>query len=74
MALDGRPAHATAISELKQSGKLGRRCRRRPSPYLNNVLEQDHRFVKKRIAASLWFGSVGGAMNTIAEYESMDMI
>jgi len=27
----------------------------RPCPYLNNVLEQDHRFVKKRIAASLWF-------------------
>ena len=59
--VDGHPAYATAISELKQSGELGRRCRCRASPYLNNVLEQDHRFIKKRIAASLWFRSVSGA-------------
>ena len=72
--VDGHPAYATAITELKQSGELGRRCRCRPSPYLNNVLEQDHRFIKKRIAASLWFRSVGGALNTIAGYESMHMI
>ena len=69
--MDGHLAYATAISELKQSGVLGRRCRCRPSPYLNNVLEQDHRFIKKRIAASLWFRSVGGALNTIAGYEYM---
>jgi len=37
----------------------------------DNVLEQDHRFIKKRIAASLWFRSVGGALNTIAGYESI---
>jgi transposase-like protein len=41
---------------------------------LNNVLEQDHRFVKKRIAASLWFRSVAGALRTIAGYEAMNMI
>jgi IS6 family transposase len=72
--VDGHPAYATAITELKHSGELGRRCRCRPSPYMNNVLEQDHRFIKKRIAASLWFRSVGGALNTIAGYESMHMI
>jgi transposase, IS6 family len=37
-------------------------------------VEQDHRFIKKRIAASLWFRSVKGAVNTIAGYESMYMI
>jgi transposase-like protein len=72
--VDGHPAYASAITELKQSGELGSRCRCRPSPYMNNVLEQDHRFIKKRIAASLWFRSVGGALNTIAGYESMHMI
>ena len=41
---------------------------------LNNIVEQDHRFIKKRIAASLWFRSVKGAVNTIAGYESMHMI
>ena len=37
-------------------------------------LEQDHRFVKKRTAASLWFRSVDGALRTIAGYEAMNMI
>jgi len=53
--VDGHPAYARAIAELKRSGDLGRRCRCRPSPYLNNIIEQDHRFIKKRIAASLGF-------------------
>jgi hypothetical protein len=72
--VDGHPAYATAVSELKQSGESGRRCRCRPSQYMNNVLEQDHRFIKKRIAAGLWFRSVSGALKTIARYESMHMI
>jgi hypothetical protein len=41
---DGHPAYGTAIDELKETGDLGRRCRCRPSPHMNNVLEQDHRF------------------------------
>jgi len=40
--VDGHPAYARAIRELKESGELGRRCRRRTSPYLNNIIEQDH--------------------------------
>src|SRR5437667_3695631 len=72
--VDGHPAYARAITELKASGALGRRCRCRLSPYLNNILEQDHRFVKKRIAASLWFRSVDGALRTIEGYEAMNMI
>jgi hypothetical protein len=55
--VDGHPAYPQAIAELKANGELGRRCRCRPIPYLNNVLEQDHRFIKKRIAASLGFRS-----------------
>ena len=49
-----------------------RRCR--PSPYLNNVIEQDHRFIKKRIAASLWFRSADGALRTLDGYEAMHLI
>jgi hypothetical protein len=51
--LDGHAAYPQAIRELKASGELGPQCQCRPTPYLNNVLEQDHRFVKKRMAASL---------------------
>jgi IS6 family transposase len=72
--VDGHPAYSRAIAELKQSGELGRRCCCRPTPYLNNVIEQDHRFIKKRIAASLWFRSVEGALRTIAGYEAMHLI
>ena len=72
--VDGHPAYPQAIAELKDAGELSRACRCRPAPYLNNVLEQDHRFVKKRIAASLWFRSVDGALRTIAGYEAMNMI
>src|SRR5215469_8209714 len=63
--VDGHPAYARAISELKQSGQLGRRCRCRPSPYLNNIIEQDHRVIKKRIVARVGFRSVEGACRTI---------
>ena len=59
--VDGHPAYARGITELKRSGDLGRRCRCRPSPYLNNIIEQDHRFIKKRITASLGFWSAEGA-------------
>src|SRR5215831_16718448 len=55
--VDGHPAYASAIAELKQTRELGRRCRCRTAPYLNNIIEQDHRFIKKRITASLGFRS-----------------
>src|SRR5215469_8454266 len=72
--MDGHPAYAGAIAELQQTGELGRRCRCRTAPYLNNAIEQDHRFIKKRITASLRFRSVEGACRTIAGYEAMHVI
>ena len=68
------PGYPAAIAELKQTGELGRRCRCRTAPYLNNVIEQDHRFIKKRITASLGFRSVEGACRTIEGYEAMHAI
>ena len=70
----GDPAYPSAIAELKQSGELSRRCRCRTAPYLNNVIEQDHRFIKKRITASLGFRSAEGACRTIEGYEAMHAI
>ena len=72
--VDGHASYPPAVAELKQTGELSRQCQCRPCPYLNNVLEQDHRFVKKRVAASLWFRSVDGALRIIAGYEAMNMI
>jgi len=41
---------------------------------MNNIIEQDHRFIKKRINASLGFRSVEGALRTIEGYEAMHAI
>jgi hypothetical protein len=70
--VDGQPAYARAIAELKQSGDLSRRCR--PSPYLNNIIEQDHRFIKKRVAASLGFRSAERARRTLKVAKQMYLI
>jgi transposase-like protein len=42
--------------------------------YLNNVLEQDHRAIKRRVRASQHFRSFWGAWRTIAGYEAIHMI
>ena len=72
--VDGHPAYASAIRELKQEGELGLNCQCRPSPYLNNIVEQDHRFVKKRVVTSQGFRSADGAPSSIAGYEAMNII
>jgi IS6 family transposase len=72
--VDGHPAYARAIAQLKRSGQLGRRCRCRSCPHLNNIIEQDHRFIKKRIVASLALRSVEGAIRRVAGYEAMHAI
>jgi IS6 family transposase len=72
--VDGHPAYASAIGELKRVGKLSRNCRCRPSQYMNNVIEQDHRFVKKRVVTSQGFRSADGALSSIAGYEAMNII
>jgi transposase, IS6 family len=42
--------------------------------YLNNVLERDHRAIKRRVRASQHFRSFLGAWRTIAGYEAIHMI
>src|SRR3954447_25909686 len=53
--VDGNPSYPKVISEVKQSSELGRRCRCRPVRYLNNMVEQDHRAVKRRVKAMQGF-------------------
>jgi transposase-like protein len=51
---------------LKAAEALEENCRHRPVQYLNNVLEQDHRAIKRRVRASQHFRSFWGAWSTIA--------
>jgi IS6 family transposase len=72
--VDGNPSYPKVISELKQTAELGRRCRCRPVRYLNNILEQDHRSIKRRVRASQGFRSFDGAWRTIQGIETVHMI
>ena len=48
---DLAPIYGAAIGDIKKEGILRRRCRHRPVQYLNNILEQDHRAIKRRVNA-----------------------
>src|SRR6267154_3855035 len=47
---DKEAAYPPAIVQLKAKGALVENCQHRPVPYLNNVLEQDLRAIKRRYA------------------------
>ena len=66
--------YRSAISELKKEGILRRRCRHRPVQYLNNIVEQDHRAIKRRVKAKQGFREFQAARRTIQGYEAMHMI
>jgi hypothetical protein len=68
--VDKNPSYPPVIGVLKSEGTLRRRCRLRPVQYLNNVLEQDHRAIKRRVRASQGFRSFWGAYRTIQGYEA----
>jgi transposase-like protein len=71
---DEHAGYPPAIVRLKAEEALKENCRHRPVQYLNNVLEQDHRAIKRRIRASQHFRSFWGAWRTIAGYEAIHMI
>ena len=71
---DGHAAYPSAVAQLKGEGDLSEDCRHRPVPYLNNVLEQDHRAIKRRVNASQHFRSFCAARRTLAGYEAIHMI
>jgi transposase-like protein len=71
---DKHAVYPPAIVELKAGRVLEEKCTHRPVQYLNNVLEQDHRAIKRRINASQHFRSFWCAWRTIAGYEAIHMI
>ena len=66
--------YGSAIPGVKEEGILRRRCRHRPVQYLNNILEQDHRAIKRRVKAKQNFREFQAAQRTIEGYEAMHMI
>jgi transposase, IS6 family len=62
---DKHAAYPPAIVELKAGRVLEEKCTHRPVQYLNNVLEQDHLAIKRRVRSSQHFCSFWGAWRTI---------
>jgi transposase-like protein len=71
ITLDGYAASHRAVRELKADGLLPAETKLRSSKYLNNLIEQNHRGVKQRIATMLGFKGFATAAITIAGIELM---
>jgi IS6 family transposase len=66
--------YGAAITGMKEEGTLRRRCHHRPVQYLNNILEQDHRAIKRRVKAKQGFRAFDAARRTLAGYEAINMM
>ena len=74
ITVDKNPSYPAAISDLKDDQDLTEATELRQRKYLNNIVEQNHRFLKRRINPGLGFSSFNTARRTIRGYEVMNMI
>jgi IS6 family transposase len=71
---DKYAAIEVAINEMIYSGTLSVKTTLRKVKYLNNIIEQDHRFIKRQVKPMLGFDSFETAEKTICGIETMHMI
>jgi|GEM_PF-1520863 DDE domain len=62
------------MAELKASGALPISVELRQIKYLNNLVEQDHRFIKRLVKPGMGFFSFETAWRTLQGYEVMHML
>jgi transposase-like protein len=74
VTLNGYAASHRAVRELNADGSLPIDTKLRSRKYLNNLIVQDHRSVKQRIAVMLGFKEFQNAAITIAGIELMHRI
>jgi IS6 family transposase len=72
--VDKNPAYPCAVTEMKKDKELWRFAHLRQCKFLNNIVEQDHRRVKRLVRPGLGFGGFHTARRTLAGYEAMAMI
>jgi transposase-like protein len=71
---DRLKSYPGALREMKRDGELWRFVRHRRGRWLNNLIEQDHRRVKRRTRPMLGFESFRTARRTLAGVEAMAML
>jgi len=72
--VDKNAAYPRAVDDLKEAETLPEETELRPTKYLNNLVEQDHRRIKRLTNPGLGFGAFHTARRTIQGYEAMAMI
>ena len=72
--VDKNAAYPKAIAELKAAGTLPEQVELRQVKYLNNLIEQDHRFIKRLVKPGMGFFSFDSAWRTLQGYEAMHML
>ena len=72
--VDKNAAYPKAIADLKATGMLPECVELRQVKYLNNVVEQDHRFIKRLTKPGMGFFSFETAWRTLQGYEVMNMM
>jgi transposase-like protein len=71
---DKNAAYSKAFNELDAAGAIPERCELRQIKYLNNIVEQNYRFIKRLVKPGLVFYSNKSAWRTLQGYEVMGMM
>ncbi|SEB21316.1 IS6 family transposase [Bacillus nitratireducens] len=74
ITVDKNPAYPIAIEELKTEKKMPVGIQIRQVKYLNNIVEQDHRFIKKRVRSMLGLKFFRTATSILPGIEAMHII
>ncbi len=62
------------VDELQEKEELSEKVELRQNKYLNNIIEQNHRFIKRLVKPGMGFGSFNTARRTIKGYEIINMM
>ena len=74
ITVDTNAAYPKAFNQLQEERILPTSCALRQSKYLNNLVEQDHRFIKRLVKLGMGFFSFGTAWRTVQGYEAMILL
>ncbi|WP_018767692.1 IS6 family transposase [Bacillus sp. 105MF] len=74
VTVDKNPAYPIVIEHLKKEQRMLADIQIRRIKYLNNIIEQDHRFIKKRVRTMLGLKSFQSAKRMLAGLEAMRMV
>jgi transposase-like protein len=74
ISVDKNAAYPEAFTSSQEEKILPTDCKLRRVKYLNNAIEQEHRFIKKKVRSSQCFKSFHTAERTLEDIESMNMM